>query len=459
MHKTVVINAVGLTPSLIGENTPRLRAFRDAGRMVTIDPVLPAVTCSVQATYLTGAWPDEHGIVGNGWYFHDDCEIRFWRQSAALVQCPRVWDIANARDPSFTCANLFWWFNMYASADIQVTPRPMYPADGRKIPDLWTHPASLRDSLQRDLGQFPLFSFWGPGADLTSTRWITECAIRVDGQHDPTLTLVYLPHLDYDLQRHGPNSAQATVAAEELDEQAGRLIDHFSQRGARIIILSEYGIEPVDRPVHLNRVLREHGLLSIRRELGGELLDPGASTAFAVADHQVAHVYVNDRSQEARIRQIIEKVPGVARVYAQQERAAIHLDHQRAGDLVVLAEHGSWFTYYYWLDETRRPDFASTVDIHRKPGYDPAELLFDRSMRAPRLRVMLKLLARKVGMRSLLNVIGTDARVIHGSHGLPPKHPRSGPCMLTDSPDLVPIDVIQPTNVSGIILEHLSLNG
>ena len=196
MRKTVVINAVGLTPNLIGARTPRLNGLLARRRLATVGPVVPAVTCSVQSTYLTGTMPDRHGIVGNGWYFRDECEVKFWRQSNKLVHGAKVWDVARQRDPSFTCANLFWWYAMYASADYTVTPRPMYPADGRKLPDVWTEPAELRDELQARLGQFPLFNFWGPMTSIESTRWIADAAIHVDRKLDPTLTLVYLPHLD-----------------------------------------------------------------------------------------------------------------------------------------------------------------------------------------------------------------------------------------------------------------------
>ena len=153
MHKTVVLNAVGLTPDLLSpEHTPRLKAFADAGAAVPVGPVLPAVTTTVQSTYLTGAWPAEHGAVANGWYFRDECEVKFWRQSNKLVQRPKVWEIAKGIDPSFTCANLFWWYAMYSTADYTVTPRPMYPATGLKLPDVWTNPPGLRYDLHRELG-------------------------------------------------------------------------------------------------------------------------------------------------------------------------------------------------------------------------------------------------------------------------------------------------------------------
>lgn len=460
MHKTVVICAVGLTPDLITSNTPRLQQFVRQGKLATIEPVTPAVTCSVQSTYLTGAWPDEHGVVGNGWYFRDECEVKFWRQSNRLVQRPKVWEIARQRDRSgeFTCANLFWWYAMYSSCDYTVTPRPMYPADGRKIPDVWTEPPELRYDLQQLLGQFPLFKFWGPATSVESTRWIADAATTLDEGRDPTLTLIYLPHLDYNLQRLGPDDRRCAQDLAELDAEIAKLLDHFERKDARIIILSEYGITPVKRPVHLNRVLRELQLLSIRIELGRELLDAGDSQAFAVADHQVAHVYVNDRAVLPLVERTLRATPGVAHVYAGDARRIVHLDHERAGELVVLAEPDAWFTYYYWLDDERAPDFARTVDIHRKPGYDPAELFIDPAIRLPKLKIAGKLLRRKLGMRTLLDVIGLDASLVRGSHGLPPPTTGQGPLLISNAPDLVDRTTLAPTEVCEVMLRHLDLD-
>ncbi len=455
MRKTVVINAVGLTPNLIGPYTPRLAEFARSGRMASIGNVLPAVTTSVQSTYLTGTWPSEHGIVGNGWYFRDECEIKFWRQSDGLVQRPRIWDAARAIDPSFTCANLFWWYNMYSSADFAVTPRPMYPADGRKVPDVWTHPPDLRRSLQGELGPFPLFHFWGPATSIRATNWIARSAVRVDEQFNPTLSLVYLPHLDYCLQRLGPDPAASANDLRELDAACGMLIDHYRARGARVIVLSEYGITAVSRPVHLNRALRKAGLLTLREELGHELLDAGASAAFAVADHQVAHVYVNDRARVNEVRALLEATPGVERMLDEEAQRSAGLEHPRSGELVAIAEADAWFTYYYWVEDARAPDFARTVDIHRKPGYDPAELFLDPKLMSPKANIAWGLLKRKLGMRALMRVIPTDATLVRGSHGRPAPSAREGPLFISDQPGMWEGNRILPTDVFSIVLRHL----
>jgi predicted AlkP superfamily pyrophosphatase or phosphodiesterase len=455
MHKTVVINAVGLSPSLIGEHTPRIAALQQQGGSVPLQSMLPAVTCSVQSTYLTGVWPSMHGIVGNGWYYEHECEVKFWRQSNKLVQAQKVWDMAREYDPGFSCSNMFWWYNMYSTVDVSATPRPMYPSDGRKLPDIYTVPAQERDLLQKELGQFPLFKFWGPTTSIDSSNWIAQASILVDGRHDPSLTLIYLPHLDYCLQKVGPGDPSVSKDLAELDGVVGNLIDHYQSQGARIVLLSEYGIVPVSRPVHLNRHLRAKGFISIREELGLELLDCGASTAFAVADHQVAHVYINDLMKTAEIRALLESVEGVSRVYSRNELKQINMDHTRSGDFVVLAEEDTWFTYYYWDDDARAPDFARTVDIHRKPGYDPVEMFMDPSIPLVKLKAMSKLLKKKLGFRTLMDVIPLDASLIKGSHGVPPSDPANGPVFISSEPSLLPDSGIQATDVCSLMLKHL----
>ncbi len=457
MHRTVVLNIVGFTPSLLGEHTPFLAKWAGEGAQASIDPVLPAVTCSAQATYLTGALPDQHGIVANGWYFRDECEVKFWRQSNRLIQAPKIWEIARAANPDFTCANLFWWYNMYSSADFSVTPRPMYPANGLKLPDVYTHPASLRDSLQQKLGTFPLFEFWGPATTIRSSQWIARAAMEVEERHAPTLSLVYLPHLDYNLQRLGPSDPAIATDLREIDTLCEELITFYEKRGVRVVALSEYGIHDVEHPVHLNRLFRKQEWLNVRVELGLELLDAGASQVFAVADHQLAHVYVNNPALMDDVRALLEATPGVARVLDAEGKREHGLLHDRAGELVAVADPDAWFTYYYWLDDDRAPDFGRTVDIHRKPGYDPAELFFDPALRFPKLRAGRRLIQKKLGFRYLMDVIPLDASVVRGSHGHIPEGPAERPLLLTRHAECVPGDNIAATDVRDVILAHLGL--
>jgi len=451
---TIVLNVVGLTPGLL-KHAPHLQALAQAGGMRPLTTVLPAVTTTVQSTMLTGLSPREHGIVANGWYFRDLSEIWLWRQSNRLVAGEKVWEAAKRIDPSFTCAKLFWWYNMYAKVDYAITPRPMYLADGRKLPDIHTFPAGLRDELQAKLGEFPLFRFWGPGADISSSDWIARSALHVLEQHSPTLSLVYLPHLDYDLQRFGPNHPAIPAQVAAVDALCAPLIAKARQIGAQVVVLSEYGITEVSRPVHINRALREAGWLRVRLERGLEQLDAGASDAFAVADHQLAHVYVARPELLPEVAARLAALPGVEAVLDEQGKREAGLDHPRSGELVVVAKPDSWFTYYHFLDDAKAPDFARTVEIHRKPGYDPAELLIDKRFTFPKLAVALRLARKLLGMRYLMDVIGLDASVVRGSHGRPTDQPEHGPLFITTAPELLPDGPVPAAAVKQLLLDHL----
>lgn len=436
MTPLLVVDVVGLTPRLLA-HMPRLRAVSDAGFQATLDPVLPAVTCAVQSTFLTGLPPSGHGIVGNGWYFRDLGEVLFWRQHNALVGGEKLWHAARARRPGYTVANVCWWYAMGADVDWTVTPRPIYRADGRKEPDCYTYPPELHGALRGALGTFPLFHYWGPTAGLASTRWISRAAEQIMAEHHPDLTLVYAPHLDYDLQRFGPSDPAATAAAAALDAELAPLLDAAAARGATVVALSEYGITPARRPVDVNRMLRAEGLLQVYTQDGMEYLDPWTSRAFAVADHQVAHVYCRDPADLARVRKLCQALPGVAEALGETGKAAHGLDHPRSGELVLVAEPDAWFTYYYWLDGAAAPDFARLVEIHRKPGYDPAELFFDPAAPvAAKRRAALALVRKKLGLRYLMNAVGLDAgaAAVRGSHGRLPDDPADGPVLLCSDP-------------------------
>jgi predicted AlkP superfamily pyrophosphatase or phosphodiesterase len=417
--------------------------------------ITPAVTCAVQATMLTGGLPRDHGIVANGWYFRDLSEIWFWRQSNQLVAGEKVWDAARKRDPRVTCANLFWWYNMYSTADIGVTPRPMYPADGRKIPDCYTAPSALRAELTEFLGAFPLFRFWGPATDISSSEWIMRCALHVRATRRPTLCLIYLPHLDYNLQRLGPDDPALATDLAAIDAVCGEIIAQAERDGARVIVLSEYGVARVRAPIHINRALRQAGFIQIREELGREQLDPGASTAFAVADHQIAHVYVNNSAALGEVKALLEKLEGIERVLDADGKREFALNHPRAGDLVALARPDSWFTYYFWLDDHRAPDYARTVDIHRKPGYDPVELFLDPALRAPKLAVAWRVLKQKAGLRTLMDVIPLDATLVRGSHGRVTDDADAGPVFITSDASLLPAGPITAQGMKDLMLRHL----
>ncbi|WP_437279904.1 nucleotide pyrophosphatase/phosphodiesterase family protein [Sorangium sp. So ce375] len=455
MHRTVVLNVVGLTGELLGDATPNLKRLAGEGAMRPLQTVLPAVTCTVQSTFTTGLMPSGHGCVANGWYFRDIAEVNLWRQANQLVTGEKIWDTARRRDPAFTCAKLFWWYNMYSSADYAVTPRPIYWADGLKLPDIYTEPASLHDELVSRLGEFPLFNFWGPNADIRSSEWIARCARHVYDTRRPTLTLVYLPHLDYNLQRLGPDHPAIEKDLRAVDAVCGELIEHVRKDGARVMVVSEYGITRVTGAVHINRALRERDLVRVRVERGREKLDAGASEAFAVADHQVAHVYVRRPERIGEVKRLIEELPGVDSVLDAEGKRAAGLDHPRSGELVAVSAKDRWFSYYYWLDDDKAPEFAKTVDIHRKPGYDPVELFADPKLRVLPAHVAWRLLKKKLGFRYLMDVIPLDASLVKGSHGRLTERAEEGPVVLSTDAALLPEAQAHAVDVGRLILSHI----
>ena len=462
MKPVLVILVVGLAPRFLGPHTPNLKRLAARGAVRPLNTVMPAVTCTVQSSLVTGLPPSGHGAVSNGWYFRDLCEVLLWRQPNQLVAGEKIWDAGKKRNADFSCAKMFWWYNMYASADYSATPRPMYPADGRKIPDHYAYPSTLRDDLNEKLGMFPLFKFWGPMADITSSQWIGDSTRHVMQTHNPTLTLCYLPHLDYNLQRLGSDLSSPRLQQDlrEVDAVCGELIEAAERDGREIVIVSEYGITPTADAVHINRALREAGLIGYRVELGREVLDPQACEAFALADHQIAHVYVNNQDRLAEVKALIESLDGVETVLDEEGKRAAGLDHPRSGELIAISEADRWFSYYYWLDDSRAPDYARTVDIHRKPGYDPVELFIDPEIRFPLLAVATRLAKRKLGFRNLLDVISLkDTKLVKGSHGRPTDDPEDGPLVISTCPELLPDGAVEATGFKQLVLEHVFGSG
>ena len=423
----LVIDVVGLTPRLL-EHMPNTRAVASAGFQAQLGTVLPAVTCSVQSTFLTGLLPRDHGIVGNGWYLRDIGEVNLWRQSNKLVAGEKLWDSIRTTRPGYRVANVCWWYAMGADTDTVITPRPVYHADGRKSPDAYIRPVALHDRLVEKLGPFPLFTYWGPTSSIASSQWIVSAAREVMPEHD--LTLVYVPHLDYDLQRFGPDDQRSVAAAIELDAVLAPLLDDARAAGVTTVVLSEYGITNVDTPVNINRILRAEGLLEVQTNLSGELLDPWTSRAFAVADHQLAHVYVADPDDIDRVRVLLEAAPGIAEVLDEAGKQRYGLDHERSGELVAVAEKNAWFTYYYWLDDAQAPDFARGIEIHKKPGYDPAELFFNPADRFVKLRAARNLGKKMLGFRYTMDVVALSGDMVRGSHGRLPDDVRDAPVFL-----------------------------
>ncbi len=451
MKPLVVIDVVGLTPKAL-RDMPNLSAVARDGWQAELGTVLPAVTCSAQSTFLTGLMPAQHGIVGNGWYFRELGEIFLWRQHNRLVGGEKLWETARAAHPGYTSANVCWWYAMGMSTDVTVTPRPIYHADGRKSPDAYVRPPELHDQLTGALGEFPLFQYWGPTASIKSSKWVIGASRQILREKRPDLLLTYVPHLDYDLQRFGPDAPQAALAARELDTALAPLLDDARNAGATVVVLSEYGITNVERPVDINRALRREGLLEVYTQAGMEYLDPWASRAFAVADHQVAHVYVRDSADVERVRSIVGELTGVDEVLDREAQAKYGIDHERAGELVAVAQPDSWFTYYYWLDDERKPDFARGVEIHRKPGYDPAELFFDPEDKFAKARAGLNLAKKFAGLRYAMDVVPTDPRWVRGSHGRLPDSTEDGPVLLCSDPAFQPSGRVGATDVHPLLL-------
>jgi predicted AlkP superfamily pyrophosphatase or phosphodiesterase len=386
--------------------------------------------------------------------------VRFWQQSSRLLQAEPLYQTARRRarehGRTFRCAKLFWWFNQGAAVDWSVTPKPNYGADGNKAFGIHGTPAGLTDRLEQQLGPFPFPSFWGPRAGLPCTQWIARCAAEVVKAERPDLTLVYLPHLDYEPQRHGPHGCDMKRLVGELDDACFPLLEAARASGAHVWVVSEYGHVAVNKPVWINRALRQAGLVAVRPGPFGEVFDLFESRAFAVCDHQLAHVYVPDLEDRRRVCDLLHGLEGVARVLAGEERQELHLGHERSGELIALARPDSWFAYPFWLDDRQAPDYARTVDIHRKPGYDPCELFLDPKLFWPVGRVLRRLVQKKLGFRTLFDLIPLDAGLVRGSHGLLATDPLDRPLLLGDGPAPTETELAM-TSVRDRVLKRLDL--
>ncbi|MEO0723526.1 MAG: nucleotide pyrophosphatase/phosphodiesterase family protein [Bacteroidota bacterium] len=366
----------------------------------------------------------------NGWYNREFAEIKNWQQPNHLVQGEKVWETLKKQDDNFTCSNLFFWHNMYSSVDNSVMPKPHYFSNGRKIPDISSHPAHLRDYLVRELGKFPFMNFWGPEAGIQSSQWIAKAAMVEYELNRPKLQLVYLPHLDYNLQRFGSSDPVIQKDVQQIDTVLRELIDFYEDKGVDIMIVSEYGISDVDRAVPLNLILREHGYISLRHSMGRELLDPGNCRAFVVADHQFANVYVKDAADISAVKSLLLQQEGVEQVLDKNEQAQLGMNHARSGELVAIAEKGVWFSYYHFYENKNEPDYARSISIFDKPSYDPLEMFYDPEIAFVKPKLIWKVFKSKMGFRTSFDIIPLDTSLVKGSHGRLADQPGDGPILI-----------------------------
>ncbi|MCA9185152.1 MAG: alkaline phosphatase family protein [Planctomycetales bacterium] len=423
---------------------PNLQELMQDGRTAALAASFPAVTWPVQANMLTGELPAAHGVISNGFYWRQTEQVEMWTAGNDKIERPQVWDIM--RSSGVTTAVWFPMLSKGCGADYICMPAPVHNPDGSESMWCYTRPKELYGELLATLGHFPLQHFWGPLAGIASTDWIVDSAVMAAIKYRPDFFMLYLPHLDYAAQKLGPDSDAARRAVVELDQTLGRLAagmreayDGHQQQypdgsPLRWLVASEYVITPVDHVSYPNRELRDWGMLQVATRDGREYLDFNASQAWSLVDHQLSHVFCSDSDAS-----VIERVvagfsgrEGIAEVLAGADRGKYAMDHPRSGDVILISQPNSWQAYYWWHDDALAPEFATTVDIHRKPGYDPVELHFDPATRG----------------------IPLDATLIKGSHGAPVASSAQTGVVLSSDPQLLPPSPAQvrDVDIAGIIV-------
>ncbi len=445
MSEYVVLLSV---PGLRGQDVaamPHLSKLVAGGDRVTLVPSFPAVTCPVQVNMTTGKPPSQHGVVANGFFWRDKKQVEMWTAWNEAVTSPQIWDVLEQHDNRIKSAV---WFPLLAKgcgADFICTPAPIHNPDGSESLWCYTQPTEMYGQLRDALGDFPLKHFWGPLANIQSTAWIIDSAVILAKQERPNFFYIYLPHLDYAAQKFGPDSPQAQTALRELDDALGRLIAGFAEAYGEMgtghtaplwLVASEYAIVPVDHVTYPNRVLREAGLLHVIDGDDGEQLDLDSS-AWAMVDHQLAHVFVKDRNPQVieAVAALFRDRDGIAEVLTGHDRFAYDLDHPRSGDVVLISKPNSWQAYYWWNDDARAPKFARTVDIHQKPGYDPVELHVDMATRS----------------------IPLNATLVRGSHGAPAKDEFQQGVLLASQAGVFEGPPVADTDVYEIVLRQFGI--
>lgn len=423
------------------QRMPRLQSLVADGDCGELVPSFPAVTCPVQANMTTGSPPSEHGVIANGSYDRELQHVEMWTEANDCIGRPQLWDILQRHQPDTTSAVWFPLHSKHCGADFVCTPAPIHNPDGSESLWCYTRPESLYGDFLDDLGHFPLQHFWGPMSNIKSTAWIVESAVQAAERFRPNLFYVYLPHLDYAAQKFGPDSEQAQTALTELDEEFGKLVDGFAaaygDQKPLWLVASEYVITPVDHVCYPNRRLREAGLLVVREEADGEHLDFAASRAWAMADHQYSHVFVRDRDEATigAVKELFANAPGIAEVLVSEDYPRYDLQHENSGDLVLVSTPNSWQAYYWWLSDEHAPAYARTVDIHRKPGYDPVEMYWDPDVKG----------------------IPLDATLVQGSHGAPATDPAQRGVLLSSERGVFVERPLADTDVADIVLRQFGI--
>ena len=400
----IVLDIVGLEVSHISSGLiPSIAniANNNGGEYGYLKPVFPSVTSTVQTSVLSGKYPNEHGIISNGLYDRDNYQVMFWEQSSKLVQTDRIWDVLKKKNPNLKTAVLFWQNTMFANSDFVITPRPIHLENGGM--DMWCYskPPNYYEEISSKIGEFDLKSYWGPFASFKSTEWISKSVEFTIEKNAPNLLFAYFPQLDYSSQKFGKNSPQVKYDLKKIDGIVDSIVKATEGMGiiddTQFIVFSEYGFNDVNDGIPINRVLRDNGLLATRTINNKEYIDFEFSQAFAMADHQVANIYLNKLENKNYVKKILEDAQGIDRVYDDKEKQDLKIDSYRSGDLIAISNRDKWFSYYWWNDDDKAPTFTKTVDIHRKPGYDPLELFIDMQKKS----------------------ISFDTRLVKGSHGRP----------------------------------------
>jgi len=424
-RKLLIVDVAALSPAEVGEHTPNLRALAARGGLYPLREPFPSLTCTSHATLLLGSLPSSHGMIGNCLYSREYAKLFNWNRSSHLLTGTPLWEAARQRDPRLRTANLFLRNCADSSCEIRVTERPVYWISGRKQFEFFAEPRSLHAELVAKLGSFPFQSFWGPFSDIKSTHWIIGAALQVMEREDPELLLVYPPYLDYDAARFGPDAPQAKDALRAMDAALEPLLRAAHGQDRDVLIVSDYGFTTVDQPVHLNRVLRRAGYLHVEDAPNGERLDPGTSRAFAVCDNQEAHVYVARPEDIGPVRALLEATDGVRAVLDAEAQVPYGIAHPRSGELIAIAEPRAWFSYMYWLEASKTPDFADCVAVFDKIGTDTCELFLKPGLagKAHAAKRMAQLL---LGLKVPFDIVDIDESRVRGARRIARDDPQRG---------------------------------